>query len=101
MPENATLADTLLYQNLRLLYREYKAGVISREQGLIQKNRLVRQYGVQKLWEQCAQTDYERWRRYQVVQEEAAKNGCPVCRRIVAVLDGRDGSGGVKLEERF
>lgn len=32
------------------------------------KNKLVQQYGMQKLWEQCAQTDFERWRRYLYIQ---------------------------------
>ena len=90
MPNNATLADTLFYQNLRLLYREYKSGAVGKEQGKILKSQLVKQYGVQKLWERCAQTDYERWRRYQLMQDKAVKNGCPICRKIVAVLDGRD-----------
>lgn len=90
MPDNATLADTLFYQNLRLLYREYKEGIISKEQGKIVKNKLVQQYGVQKLWEKCAQTDHERWRKYQLLQTEAVKHGCSICKKIVAVLDGRE-----------
>lgn len=53
------------------------------------KNKLVQQYRMQKLWEQCAQTDFERWRRYQAMQIDAEKNRCPACRRTIAVLDGR------------
>ncbi len=89
LPDSATLADMLFYQNLRLLYHEYKNSIISKEQGKIQKSQLIKQHGVQKLWEQCAQAEYERWRKYQIIQTEAVKNGCPICRKIVAILDGR------------
>lgn len=90
LPASATLVDTLLYRNLRLLYREYRDGILSKEQGKIEKSKLVNQFGVEKLEERCRQIGAERWRRYQAIQTEAEKNGCPICRRIVAILDGRD-----------
>ncbi len=93
LPDDATLADMLYYQNLLLLYREFKAGIIDKGQGKLMKSKLVSQYGVQKLWEKCGQNNYERWRKYQVIQTEAEKNGCPICRKIVRILDGRNDNG--------
>lgn len=90
LPEGATLAESLFYHNLRALYKEYRDGVISKEQAKVEKSRLINQFGVEKLWESCVQNDYERWRKYQILQSEAEKNGCEICRRIVRILDGRD-----------
>lgn len=92
LPDTATLADSLFYHCLRLLYREYRDGIINRDQAKREKSRLVNQFGVQKLWERCGQNKYDRWRRYQTIQTEAEKNGCPICKRIVRILDGRDSS---------
>lgn len=90
LPEGASLAESLFYHNLRALYKEYRDGIVDKERARIEKTRLVNQFGVQKLWEDCGQNEYVRWRRYQTIQAEAEKNGCEICRRIVRILDGRD-----------
>lgn len=90
MPDTATLAESLLYHNLRRLYWEYRNDILSSEQGKIEKHRLVQQFGVEQLHTQCGQQEYDRWRRYQSIQAEAEKNGCEICKRIVRTLDGRE-----------
>lgn len=90
LPDTATLAESLLYHNLRRLYWEYRNRILDTEQAKIEKNRMVNQFGVQKLWENCGQEQHDRWRRYQLIQAEAEKHGCGICKRIVRILDGRD-----------
>ena len=90
LPDTATLAESLLYHNLRRLYWEYRYHILDADQAKIEKNRLINQFGVQQLWEQCGQEQHDRWRRYQRIQAEAEKHGCDICKRIVRILDGRD-----------
>lgn len=61
MPEGLTGAEQILYQGLALLYRRYRSGQLSREQGRREKAQLVRRFEQQqfqcKTWEQMA----KRW----------------------------------------
>ena len=90
LPDNATLAESLLYHNLRRLYWEYRHRILDTEQAKIEKRRLIQQFGLEQLYTTCAQNDYNRWRKYQILQSEAEKNGCEICKKIVRILDGRD-----------
>lgn len=90
LPEETTLAESLFYYNLRALYKEYRNGVVDKDRAKVEKTRLVNQFGVQKLWEDCGQENYERWRKYLSLASEAEKNGCKYCGRIIRVLDGRE-----------
>lgn len=90
LPESATLAESLLYHNMRRLYWEYRNGVVDTEQAKKEKGRLIKQFGVQKLWEDCGQEQYERWRKYLRLVSEVEKCGCEICKRIVRILDGRE-----------
>ena len=90
MPDNMRLTEILLYQSLRLLYRSYKLKIVSKEQAKSEKARIIQQFGVQNLWERTDAESAERWHKYQVVQSEAEKHGCEICRRIVRILDGRE-----------
>lgn len=92
LPEDTTLAESLFYYNLRALYKEYRDGVIDKDRAKVEKTRLVNRFGVQKLWEDCAQEQYDRWRKYLRLVSEAEKCGCSICKRIVRILDGRDRS---------
>ena len=90
LPDTATLAESLLYHNLRRLYWEYRHHILDANQAKMEKNRLIQQFGLEQLYTRCGQQEYERWRRYQVIQAEAEKNGCDICKKIVRILDGRD-----------
>ncbi|MCM1055619.1 MAG: hypothetical protein NC394_08875 [Bacteroides sp.] len=90
LSDKATLAESLFYYNLRALYREYGDGLIDKARARVEKTRLVNRFGVQKLWEDCGQEQYERWRRFLRLVSEAEKNGCEYCRRIIRTLDGRE-----------
>lgn len=90
LPEDTTLAESLFYYNLRALYKEYRDGVIDKDRAKVEKTRLVNRFGVQKLWEDCGQEQYERWRKYLRIVSETEKHGCEYCRRIIRILDGRD-----------
>ena len=89
LPEGATLAERLFYRNLRQLYREYREGTVDKVQAKREKGELVKQFGKEKLWEDCGQEHYERWRGYLRIVSKAEKEGCEICRRIVRILDGR------------
>lgn len=90
LPDKATLAESLFYYNLRALYKEYRDRVIDRDRAKVEKVRLFNRFGVQKLWEDCGQENYERWRGFLKLASEAEKNGCEYCKRIVRVLEGRE-----------
>lgn len=89
LPDTATLAESLFYHNMRRLYWEYRHHILDTKQAKMEKNRLIQQFGVEQLHTRCAQHEYNRWRRYQVIQAEAEKHGCDICRKIVKILDGR------------
>lgn len=91
LPEDATLAQSLFYHNIRALFYEFKVKMIDANDARNEKNRLVQQYGVQRLMERCNEVSYKRIRKYQTIASDAEKNGCPICKKITRILDGREG----------
>ena len=85
LPDTASLAESLLYHNLRRLYWEYRHRLVDVTQAKKEKNRLISQFGVEELLTRCVQNDHERWRKYQLIQPEAEKHGCEICRKIVRI----------------
>lgn len=89
LPDGLTLPEQWLYLSLRLLYKEHKAGMVTREQAAKEKRAILDQYELAKLHYSAYQQTTERTNRYGYLFAEAEKSGCDVCRKIVRILDGR------------
>jgi hypothetical protein len=90
LPDNLTAPEQWLYLSLRTLYREYRAGAITKEQAAAEKAKLTDGYGIANLHYRAYMQASARVNRYSPLLTEAEKNGCDVCRKIVRILDGRE-----------
>lgn len=90
-PQDPGLPDTWLFWSMQILYREFRAGYINREQARKRKNALLSQYDLQKFYERCGAWCAETRKKTQAVLMEAQKSDCPICHKLVMVFDGRDG----------
>lgn len=89
LPNNLTLPEQWLYLSLRVLYREFKTGAITREQATKEKTSILKQFEMAQLHHKAYTQATERSNKYGYLFAEAEKSGCDVCRKIVRILDGR------------
>lgn len=89
VPKSYSLPEQLLFLSLRILHQEYRRDEITREQAVKEKARLVRQYEVAMgrlaVYQQAVQIRNTMSWRFAAVE----KNGCPLCRELVQIFDGR------------
>jgi len=90
IPDGLTLPEQWLYLSLRILYREYQSGVLTKEQAALEKRRLIEQYELMQLHHSAYQQATERSKQYSLLLVEAEKTGCDVCKKIVRIFDGRN-----------
>lgn len=89
LPDGFTLVEQWLYLSLRILHREFRSGVITREQAAMEKNAILKQYEMAQLHHRSYTEANERCKRYSPLLVEAEKSGCDICRKIVRIFDGR------------
>ena len=89
LPENAGLCDMWLYHILTALYGEYREGIISRDVAKVEKARAMERHRELQLRERIYNDHAKRMSEISRVMVEANKNGCPCCKRMAAVFDGR------------
>lgn len=89
VPAGYTQPEQLLFLSLRTLHWEYRHGVIDRTQAKEEKFRLVQAYEAEKQL-------HEIFRQHVGIRNtmshrltEVEKNGCPLCRELVQIFDGR------------
>lgn len=92
LPEGLDQPEQLYYLCVRQLYWAYAKGVLDKAGAVVEKRELLRQLEVRRL-------DYARYRELCRIRVEMAAvtpeiqaGSCPVCKRMVRILDGMDGS---------
>lgn len=89
LPKAYTLPEQLLFLSLRVLHEEYRRNEITRKQAIDEKARLVRQYkeamGQLAIYQQAVRVRNTMSWRFAAIE----KDGCPLCRELVQIFDGR------------
>jgi len=89
MPEDAGFADKLLYLSMRSLYDLYRRGGISREEAKEIKTNLLEDHRIYSFDEKLLDHHAHIRNGYSHILTEAEKHGCPICKKIVRIFDGR------------
>ena len=90
MPEDVGFSDKLLYLSMRSLYDLYRRGGISREEAKAVKIKLTEDHRRFSFEEKLLDHHANIRNGYSHIMTEAEKEGCPICRKIVKIFDGRE-----------
>lgn len=98
LPRSALPWERITYRGLTWLYRAYRRGAFSKDEAAEEKEALRREY------EEARRKEKDDLKLYKYIDQirvafggqfKAVKeSGCPVCRRLVEILDGRNLSEG-------
>lgn len=89
VPEGYTQPEQLLLLSLRVLHWEYRHGVIDKVQAKEEKFRLVQEYEAGKRMYGIFREAVEIRNTMSHKLTAAEKSGCPHCRELVRIFDGR------------
>lgn len=76
MPDGLRFAGQHYYLGLRMLYHQYKQGVIDRDTASREKRRLLRQYEYDLMWEEIADGFIQNRNNSETARAEYRKNPC-------------------------
>ena len=98
LPRSALPLERVAYRGLAWLYHAYRHGAFSKDEAAEEKEALRREY------EEARRKEKDDLKLYKYIDQirvafggqfKAVKeSGCPVCRRLVEILDGRNLSEG-------
>lgn len=89
LPEDALLCDMMLYRILTSLFKEYKAGIISKENASIEKRKAFEKHAHLELWERIYKEHNKRLLELEVIAREAQKeHKCPLCVKMYDIFCG-------------
>lgn len=76
MPEGLRFAGQHYYLSLRMLYKQFKDGVIDREAASREKRRLLHTYEYELMWEEIADGFIQQRNNSETARAEYRKNPC-------------------------
>lgn len=92
LPEGLDQPEQLYYLSIRQLYWAFDKGALDKERAAAEKRELLRQLEVRRL-------DYARYQELcrirvgmAIINLKIQTGSCPVCKRMVRILDGMDGA---------
>lgn len=90
LPEGYTQPEQLLFLSLRVLHWEYRHREITLEQARKEKERLARKYIQAARFQVVYQQAVEIRNHMGQYLTEATKHGCPICKKLVKIFEGRE-----------
>lgn len=90
MPKDLTQSEQLYYLSMVKLYGLYRDKVYDREQCKAMKQDIYSTYKNNAFHEHLIQYHADIHNRYSQVMTEAEKHGCPICKKLVRIFDGRE-----------
>ena len=90
MPEGTGIAGKLFYLCMRNLYALYRNGGVSRAEAKEIKASLLEDYRLNSFDEKLLHHHAVIRNRCSEVMTEAEKHGCPICKKLVRIFDGRE-----------
>ena len=92
MPQGLTQSEQLFYLSMVQLYKLYYDHTYDREQARTAKQALKATYENNAFAEKLLLHHAQLRNRYSPVLTDAEKNGCPICKLLVKIFDGREHS---------
>lgn len=89
LSDNALTSDRLLWLALVGLYREYRTGTVTKEMAAKIKRDELENHARNAQGERIFREDGRRMVEIGKLLTAANKNGCPVCKQMAAIFDGR------------
>ena len=90
MPQGLTQSEQLFYLSMVKLYELFNSHTYDRERAKTAKQELISAYQNNAFAENLLNYHAKIRNRYSPVMTEAEKNGCPICKKIVRIFDGRE-----------
>lgn len=90
MPKGLTQSEQLFYLSMVQLYKLYYDHTYDREHAKDIKQELIATYQNNAFWEKLFAHHASIRNRYSPVMTEAEKHGCPICKKLVRIFDGRE-----------
>lgn len=98
MPKYLNQPEQFYYLSMRSLYNEYRRSYISKDQACSDRKLIIQKFNENVEKQNIALKDHQYIDHIRVAfggQFKAVKeSGCPVCRRLIEILDGRNLSEG-------
>lgn len=90
LPEDFGSLETMLYQQIFYLCRDYDEGNIPKDEARKLKTKYLQEYSRICLKREIYDDHARRRVKISQLLTEADKNGCDICRRVSRVFDGRE-----------
>ena len=90
LPKGYTQPEQLLFLSLRVLHWEYRHRQITLEQAKREKDQLVQEYVKAARFQVIYQQAVEVRNHMGQYLMMATKHGCPVCKKLVEIFEGRE-----------
>lgn len=90
MPKGLTQSAQLYYLSMERLYGLYRNGTYTRQQAKECKQEIIAAYRNNEFREKLLAYHAQINNRYSQVMTEAEKEGCPICKKLVRIFDGRE-----------
>ena len=90
LPDGITQPQQLLFLSLRVLYREYRSKVITRDEAKKEKAMLLAEFEQAQFHYNVFWNTTQMCNRLNAYLTDIEKNGCKRCKTAVRIFDGRD-----------
>lgn len=90
IPQGLTQSEQLFYLSMVKLYELFNSHTYDRERAKTAKQELISAYQNNAFAENLLNHHAQIRNRYSPVMTDAEKNGCPICKKIVRIFDGRE-----------
>lgn len=89
MPKNLWQFEQLCFLSLRCLYREFKSGVITKNQARAEKQDIIKAYEIGELHHRVDMQTQQMWHDLSEYLRMINFDGCEQCRTAAKIIDGR------------
>lgn len=89
LPDGLKYPEQLLFMAFRWLHQSTRAGQLTREQAHAEKVKLLDQFADWMRWDAIYQDTCKMRVELGGVSREMVVNGCPLCKKAIAIIDGR------------
>lgn len=89
LPSSCNTIERACYQAMEFLHMKYRAGMIDREYAALQKRQIRDAYESDMLIYRMYLIESERQRKISDMVLQVQYSGCDICRKVLAILDGR------------
>lgn len=90
MPDSLELPEQLLFLAFQHLHASVRAGQLTRDQARAEKLKLLDQFDTFMRWDRIYQDTCKMRVELAKVAKDMTVSGCPICKKAIAIIDGRN-----------